>query len=162
MGQSTDAILVYGYDLGGADEGWKVKGLGKYGELPPLDWYDEDQDDDFPAAVEKRLMAAVAGFTEQWAPGAGENGYFDRKAQAEKKVGVKLKTYCSLSVPAYALAAHATTVARGEVEYIDPQDMLWRPPSEDWDSRLVVALDALDLAPVQERPRWFLVSHAEM
>lgn len=42
MGQATDAILAYGYDLGG--DGWKLEGLGEYGELPPLDWWDGEDD----------------------------------------------------------------------------------------------------------------------
>ncbi|MER6559777.1 hypothetical protein ABT300_18985 [Streptomyces sp. NPDC001027] len=165
MGQATDAILVYGYDLGGPDEGWKVHGLGKYGELPPLDWYDEDADEDdndFVSAVESRMLAVVAGFTEQCEPDARENGYYDRKTAAEKRIGVVTEMYCSHSSPMYALAAHSTTVHRGHIEYLDPDDMLSRPATQDWDSRLVVALDALGLTPLEQRPRWFLVSYGDL
>ncbi|WP_406321774.1 hypothetical protein [Streptomyces sp. NBC_00519] len=159
MGLATDAILVYGYDLGSPDSGWKVHGVGEYGELPPLDWYDE-VDDDFVTSVQTRLMAEVGRFTEERAPDARENGYFDRKRAAEKQVGVKVETYCSHSAPMYV--THTTTVHRGEVEYLDPDDLLTRPSTEDWDSRLTVALDALGLVPVEERPRWFLVSSSDL
>ena len=34
MGQRTDAILAYGYDLGGSDE-WKVRETDEWGGLIP-------------------------------------------------------------------------------------------------------------------------------
>ncbi|WP_405961200.1 hypothetical protein OG235_36670 [Streptomyces sp. NBC_00024] len=166
MGRSSNAVLVYGYDLGGPDE-WKLRSLGQYGELPSLDWYDDEDDDgddslDFATAAQDRLRAAVAGFTEEWTPDARETGYYDRRRAAEQSVGVKVETYCSHSAPMFALAAHVTTVHRGHVDYIDPQDLLDRPSTEDWDSRLIVAVEALDLVPVQEHPRWFLVSYGDL
>ena len=65
MGQSTNGILAYGYDLGG-EEGWKLQGLGEYDELPALDWYDPDNEegDDLQSAAERRLLVEIAGFTE--------------------------------------------------------------------------------------------------
>jgi hypothetical protein len=42
MGQATDAILAYGYGLGG--DGWKLEGPGEYGELQPLDCWDDEDD----------------------------------------------------------------------------------------------------------------------
>ncbi|MER6632259.1 hypothetical protein ABT301_29265 [Streptomyces sp. NPDC000987] len=162
MGRATDAILVYGYDLGGSDSGWNIRCLREYGQLPPLDWYDEDDEDDFATAAHKRLLRVLGGFTEAWTPDARKNGYWERRREAEKQVGVKVETYCSSSVPAYALAAHSTTVHRGDIEYIDAQDLLQRPPAHDWDSRLAAALDALGLAPVHKRPRWFLVSYGDL
>ncbi|MEH0579035.1 hypothetical protein QBA54_32200 [Streptomyces sp. B21-108] len=165
MGAATDAILVYGYDLGGADEGWKVQEVDEYGYLLPTSWHeptDDEDGDDIGTAVEKQLLATVGEFTETWTRGARETGYWERRREAQKRIGVTLETYCSHSVPAYALAAHATTVHRGDVEYIDPQDLLWKPPTEKWDARLARALEALGLTPVQERPRWFLVSYGEL
>ncbi|MFH8751065.1 hypothetical protein ACH4GK_32010 [Streptomyces rimosus] len=67
MGQSTDAMLVYGYHLGGGDSGWELEGLGEYGELPDLPWYGPEGD--FQAAAERHLLATLAGFTETWEPG---------------------------------------------------------------------------------------------
>lgn len=32
MGVSTDAVLAYGFHLGGDDSGWKVTGVNEYGE----------------------------------------------------------------------------------------------------------------------------------
>jgi hypothetical protein len=41
MGVSTDALLVYGFDLGGGDAEWAIEGAesGLH-----LDWWDEDQE----------------------------------------------------------------------------------------------------------------------
>ncbi|CAL9610122.1 hypothetical protein SUDANB1_05608 [Streptomyces sp. enrichment culture] len=172
MGRSTDAILAYGYDLGGPDE-WRLKDLGKWGQLPELEWLkatgDDDQDEpdtddeydeeDFHGRAEEHLLRTVGGFTEEWTEGAGATGYFDRRNAAEKRVGVQIRDYCSDGSPSYLLAAHTIRVARGDIEHIDPADLLHRPATEDWDSRLVVALDALGIAPAQETPRWLLVSY---
>lgn len=112
MGQATDAILAYGYDLGG--DGWKLEGLGEYGELPPLSWWDDDED--FATAAERRLLAEIAGFTETWED--DHEGYYERQRVAKARLGLKVETYCSESCPMYVLAAYVTTVARGEIETI--------------------------------------------
>jgi hypothetical protein len=171
MGRATDALLIYGYDLGSddAEGGWKVQQVNEYGYLLPTSWYDpddegdEDDEDgnDFATAADAHLVKIAGGFTETFTAGADEGGFWDRRKQAQDRVGVSVATYCSDGAPMYALAAHVTRVARGEVELIDPLDLAARPAAEDWDSRLVVALDALELVPVQKTPRWFLVSFGD-
>ncbi|GGR70933.1 MULTISPECIES: hypothetical protein [Streptomyces] len=153
MGQATDAILAYGYDLGG--EGWKLEGLGEYGELPPLPWWDEE--DDFATAAERHLLTRIAQFTETWED--GREGYFERKRAAKARLGLVVETYCSESCPMYVLAAHVTTVKRGDVEALDPLDLAQRPDAGGWDERLRAALDALGLQPTQERAQWLLCSY---
>ncbi|MGW1353014.1 hypothetical protein ACWCQE_27665 [Streptomyces sp. NPDC002409] len=155
MSTSTNAMLVYGYHLGGEDE-WALQGLGKYDELPDLDWYDpEDEGEDFQEAAERKLLADLAGFTETRAPGV--EGYFDRKRAAQEKVGVKFETHCSGNYPRFLLATKTITVYRGSVEEIDPAGLLAAPP--EWDTRLRAALDTLGLNPTQETARWLLCSY---
>lgn len=79
MGSSSVGILAYGYNCGddfGFD--WDA-------EKPA--WYDEDEGWENSAMA--ALLAAV-GFTEEWEP---NNGYWDRRHEAEAKLGVKLTNY---------------------------------------------------------------------
>ncbi len=157
MGQSTDAMLVYGYHLDGSDE-WAVEGTGEYGELPALDWYDPDDETGFQEAAEARLLASV-GFTEEWVPGAGANGYFDRKGAAEEAIGVKFETHCSGDYPMYLLIAKGVTARRGYVEPIDFAALTAEVQQQDADAKLRTALDVLGLNPTQERAQWLLCSY---
>ncbi|MFE2556003.1 hypothetical protein ACFXGT_08195 [Streptomyces sp. NPDC059352] len=151
MGQSTNAMLMYGYHLGSGDGGWELQGLGEYGELPKLDWYD----DDFQSAAERKLLADIAGFTEEWS--SGSEGYFDRERAAKARVSVKVASHCSGDYPMYVLATKVITVYRGDVKEIDPtQDLAVQP---DWDDKLRTALDTLGLNPTQEQARWLLCSY---
>jgi hypothetical protein len=159
MGQSTNAVLAYGYDLGGDEGGWKIKGAGEYDELPKIDWYDdsEDNDDGFVEQAEKRLLAQIAGFTEKWEQGA--EGYFARAKAAEERVGVEFESYCSGDYPMYVLAAHVITVHRGGSKLIDPNELLAQPETEGWDAKLAAAIKALGITPTQVKPGWVLVSY---
>jgi hypothetical protein len=152
MGQSTDAILAYGYDLGGA-EGWNLQGLGEYGEMPALGWYDPENDDaGFEEAAMDTMLASV-GFTEtDWRA----DGYRDRKAAAQQRIGVELVSHCSSEYPMYVLAAKSTTAWRGSPKLFDPAE-LGTVPAE-WDDKLRAALAVLGLTPTQERARWVLCS----
>lgn len=152
MGMSTDAILAYGYDLGGGD-GWKINGLGEYGELPTIDWYDPESDEDFEEAIERRLLAQIANFTEtDWRV----DGYHARKNAAKAQLGVKLVSHCSSEYPMWVLAAHSTTAWRGSPHLFDPAELGTVPPA--WDDKLRAALAALGVTPTQERPQWVLCS----
>ncbi|MEU5608421.1 hypothetical protein AB0H03_06635 [Streptomyces sparsogenes] len=158
MGRSTNAVLAYGYDLGGSDE-WKIRESGEYGELPNLAWYDPENEDgdDFLEAAERRLLAEIAGFTETW---SGENeGYFEREREAKDRLGVKFDIYCSGEYPMYLLAAHVTTVWRGDIQVIDPARLAADPAEHGWDDKLQAALTALGITPTQDRARWLLCSY---
>lgn len=154
MGQSTDGILAYGYDLGG-DEGWKLEGLGEYGEFPELPWLDEDEG--FQESAERRLLAEIAGFTEEWSP--GKDGYWERKEAAEARVGVKFDSYCSGDYPMFLLATKVITVHRGSVKDIDMLALAAEPAANGWDAKLRAALAALGITPQQSEPRWLLASY---
>lgn len=157
MGQSTNAMLMYGYHLGSENSGWELQGLGEYGELPTLDWYDPENEDsdDFQSAAERKLMAEIAGFTEEWSSGA--EGYFDRERDAKARLGVEFDTHCSGSYPMYVLATKVITVHRGDVKEIAPaQDLTVQP---DWDAKLRTALNVLGLNPTQQTARWLLCSY---
>lgn len=156
MGQSTNAMLMYGYHLGSDYSGWELQGLGEYEELPALDWYDpEAEDGDIITAAERKLMADIAGFTEEWT--ADADGYWDRERAAKARIGVEFDSHCSGDYPMYVLAAKVITVYRGSVETIDPAEDLAVQPG--WDDKLRTALDVLGLNPTQETARWLLCSY---
>lgn len=155
MGQSTNGILAYGYDLGG-EEGWKLQGLGEYGELPDLPWLEEDEDD-FQSAAERRLLAEIAGFTETWSN--SNDGYFQRKREAKARVGVEFDSYCSGDYPMFLLATKVITVYRGDCKHIDMAALAVEPEMNGWDEKLRAALTALGITPTQEQAQWLLVSY---
>lgn len=162
MGQSTNGILAYGYDLGGS-EGWKLEGLGEYGELPELAWFDPENEDgdDFQSAAEAHLLAEIAGFAEEYPrdePQEVRHAYFDRKNAAEAALGVEFDSYCSGDYPMYLLATKVITVYRGYVKDIDMAALAVEPEMNGWDEKLGAAIGALGVTPSQDKPRWLLCS----
>jgi len=161
MGVSTDAILAYGYDLGGGDE-WKVREVDEYGGLlpGPAGWVPDpetEEDYDLIELAERRLLD-VSGFTETYED--GRDGYFGREREAKEALGVEFETYCSDEYPMFVLAAKVHTVRRGYVadvgEFIAAADEATR---QEWDAKLASAVAALGVTPVQEKPKWLLVSY---
>ncbi len=161
MGTSTNAVLAYGYDLGGDEEGWKIQEADEYGELPEgLAWYDPDGDDDLADQAHEWLLAKLAGFPGKRHPGEHENDFFDREKVAKELVGVEFESYCSSDYPMYVLAAHAITVYRGHSEVLDLGSLATDPAVNGWDDKLAAALAALGITPKQEKPGWVLVSYS--
>lgn len=169
MGQSTNAVLAYGYDLAGGDDEWKIAEVGEFGE-PNLPWFnpdgeleedtdtedDDEAETDFVTLAEKRLLAEIAGFSEE--PYAAD-GYYDRKQAAEKLVGVEFESYCSGEYSMWVLATHVITVYRGDSKLIDPAELAAMPEREGWDAKLAAAVAALGITPTQTKPGWVLVSY---
>ncbi len=163
MGVTTDAILAYGYDLGGGeDDQWRFEQVDEWGG-PKLDWfsvdYENESEEDAPDFVEvaqARLLAQLAGFTEtDWEV----EGYFGRKREAEKQLGVEFVGYCSDEFTLYMLAAHSITVNRGEVRMLDLAELQTMPQVGEWDRKLREACEALGITPTQATPGWILVSY---
>ena len=155
MGQSTNGVLAYGYDLG---EGFqKIQGAGEFGELPPLTWWDPEHDSDMIEAAERRLLADIAGFTETWED--GHDGYFTREREAKARLGVEFDTYCSDSYPMHLLAAKVITVYRGDCDVLDLAALAVEPEMNGWDEKLQTALRALGITPSQDKARWLFCSY---
>ncbi|MER7361887.1 hypothetical protein [Nonomuraea wenchangensis] len=152
MGTSTNAMLAYGYDLGSAD-GWKIREAGEFSE-PILDWYDEDSDDGFIEQAEARLLAAH-GLTGTWE----DDGYYDRKEEAQARAGVEFDSYCHSEYPMWLLATKVITVHRGDSEVLDLPALMAETAENGWDDKLRQACEVLGITPKQERPGWVLVSY---
>ncbi len=154
MGQSTNAVLAYGYDLGGDESEWKIEEAGEYGAWEP-DWH-HDEETDLISAAEQRLLESV-GFAETYEDGA--DGYFRREREAQERLGVKFESYCSGDYPMWVLAAHKITVYRGDSEVIDPAELAALPERNGWDAKLQAAVKTLGITPKQAKPAWLLVSY---
>jgi hypothetical protein len=155
MGTSTNAVLVYGYNLGSNDSEWLVQETDEHGGLD-TGWWGEDDEDDFATAATRRLLNA-SGFTETYED--GREGYFDREREAEKALAVKIASYCSDTSPIYTLAAHVITVHRGHLQVLDLPALQRMPADNGWDGRLAAGLRALGLTPLQVRAGWLLCSY---
>ena len=140
MGVSTDAILVYGYDLGAEDEL----------DCEAVSWLGEDTES-LSEAIDDRLLTVI-GFTEQW---SGTDGYFERKRAARAKLGVELVYHCSDDDPMLILAAIGTEV-RANRGY--PKTVASLTVPEGADDRLAWAMRVLELKP-EGSPSWLLASN---
>ena len=147
MGMSAGAHLVYGYDLGGGED-FKAAERGEYGE-PKLPWLPVDEDgdsvyDDFGDEVEQRLL--------------GSEGYWDRKKEAEKRVGVALTYSGHADYAGWILVAKDSerSVEWSETMPVDLDELTNRPAYEGWDKKLTEALTALGITPTQDGPKWLV------
>ena len=155
MGTTTRAELSYGYRLQGNDGQWLVKEVhpedsDEYGLN--LDWLDDE--DSFDDMAMKRLLAALAGFTEtDWrAP-----GYFDRKREAEARLGVAFGR-TGWEADDLLLVTKQYGAYLGDAEEIDPAEMIAAAGAAA-DERLGQALEVLGMTPLQERPAWLLTAY---
>jgi hypothetical protein len=160
MGVSTDAILAYGYDLGGEDE-WKVREVDDYGGLlvGTGGWVPDPETEegyDFIGLAERQLLAS-AGFTEIYED--GRDGYFGREREAKEALGVEFEAYCSDEYPMHVLAAKVLTAHRGDVQDAAAFILAAEEARPEMDAKLRAALEALGVTPVQEEPRWLLCSY---
>jgi hypothetical protein len=155
-------MLVYGYDLGCDDE-WHVAEVDQYGGLT-VEWAnrgDDDEDDeeggggfDFSAEATNRLLAA-AGFTEtDWKA----DGFFNRKRDAEARIGVEVVSHCSGIYPMWLLSAYQVTAARGYPKGLDLAELAGLVDTDGLDAKLAWAADALGLTPTG-KPGWLLCSY---
>lgn len=153
MGRSLSTKLVYGYDLGGGEDEWKVREVDEYGGLT-VDWFGED-DNDFVGSAQRRLLAA-AGFTETWET-RKDDGYYAREREAEAGLGVKFDWYGVGDYSEHVLVAHKIDIYGAAV--VDLTALTTHPNRAMWDAALSSALEALAVTPTQERPGWILCSY---
>lgn len=160
MGVSTDAILAYGYDLGGEEE-FKVREVDEYGGLLPGtgDWAPDpeaEEDYDLIEMAERHLLEA-SGFTETYED--GRDGYFGRESAAKEALGVEFAAYCSDESTMYVLAAKVLTANRGYVQDAGVFILAAEAARPEMDRKLRAALEVLGITPVQEKPAWLLCSY---
>lgn len=146
MGLDWDGILAYGYDLGFEESGEF--------ELPP--WVDEDKLDEegFEEVVEEYLLKNLIGFTEKWEP--DKVGYWDRKREAEKALGIQIVRYCSSDYAGFILSTKQYIAYQGESVPINCNDLALE---EEWKDKLNKAIEVLQMKPVNDEPSWLLCTY---
>jgi hypothetical protein len=98
VGVSTDALLVYGF---------------------PVDEDDVPEGEDPWEQMEDTLLRELAGFSETWSENSSGSGFFERKRQAEKMMGVEIVGHCSNEATMYFIATSKIRAWRGSPEKIE-------------------------------------------
>lgn len=157
MSQSTNGLLVYGYDLG-SEEKWKVREWDDEEYVLNVPWIDSDAEEvtDWGEALARQVVTA-------WNAARGTTynpGKWSDQEDVLKLAGIEFETYCSDSYPMYVLcAAEASETAyRGKCIDVTGKIAASRPA---WDEQLAWALAALGMTPLQGKPAWLLCSYAD-
>lgn len=142
MSVSTDAVLAYGYNLGGDEHGWKVEGVDRWQTwVPP--WLDtEDLGDDLTGDL---VMEECR-----------------RQLEASDLSPDMLVPYCSMGTPAWLLSACTYEVPRGPALQLTIHELALPGKQQDvLVDRLASALSALDLRPTGPCT-WHLASSTDL
>lgn len=147
MGMSSDAKLVYGYDLGGDASEWLIRETGEYGGLA-VDWYDIEAVDgiDFREAMVDRIKAAGL-VDDDW------DGFL-----LDGQPGDLRFVYYSYEWGAHILATHEVESGSYGSAVVDLAELAAHPDIPEWDAKLAAAIAAIGITPTQDRPRWILCS----
>lgn len=140
-GPDTDALLIFGYDLGGESDGFLVKEVDDSGSLI-ASWAQFGRNEDFITAAMSQLSHA----------GVVEESWW------RNDMPVVIKAYCSRGYPKYVIGTKAIRVKRGHTATIDPEELV-RTAIGGGAPILGEALRALGLTPHQAAPAWLLVSY---
>jgi len=140
VGQSTDGIVAYGYNLGGDEDEWK----GLVGGRPA--WLGEGRKD-FAEVVAQRLLRAVDAPVPKYS--------WHAEGEVKKILQVEFARHCSCDYPEWilAVAGTVTTAYRGYPKLFDPGT---RPVGAD--AILAKALATLELE-VTGAPGWIVASY---
>lgn len=159
MSTHTNALLVYGYDLGGPGElklaEAQASDTNPYGYFK-TDWFDEEnedppEDEDIFDVMTRQLYAAIPGVPPVEHARACEE-------PVKEHFGVWLEMHAHFEEPAYILAAHREEAFRGYPQPLDLAALNAEAGTGAWDAKLAEALRALGITPTQERPGWLLAS----
>lgn len=143
MGVSTDALLAYGFDVGGPED-WRVREADGDPNWTPA-WCDNDEDAGGDVEEAASILDTLC-LARRWPTVLGESA-------------VRLETHGHPDYPGYLLVAHVMTAYRGTAQVIDRSELERLRVVEDWDGRLNAACKTLGITPVQERPAWLLASY---
>lgn len=175
MGRSLSQGIVYGYSIGGRENGWNFEEYDeneyaiKWPDWVELDNGEEDEGaepEDFITQAGERLLNVIGGFEESddWmTEGEVRDAYYDRKQAAEKKLGgVEFCIYgygdCTEWAIGFELADGYDGIS--EIDKTIFTDLLNPVNMADMDYKLDAAIRALELHPKGQAggPRLLLLS----
>jgi hypothetical protein len=154
MGQSTDAILFYGYCWDEEEvEIWEDGQKNEDGE-------DEDAEERY--ARMSGVERPTAEYPERDDSSVSAEGvraafsaYWDKKRAINKAVGVEVGHHCSgeYPIPFVAVTGSLLRATRGYPEKVTSLSV-----GDDWDAKLGAYCALMGIKPSQEKPGWWLVS----
>jgi len=170
MGRSLSTKIVYGYDIGGREDGWNFEEYDdreyrmKWPEWVVTDDPDADPDDDpddFVSQAQDRLLAELTDFKEIPWDQPRPDDYYSKKNAAEKALGIEFEIYgvsdYTQWVIGFELARESDGI--GEIDSALIAAMLNPLNMADMDYRLGQALRVLQLHPRgQLAPRLLLLA----
>jgi hypothetical protein len=153
VGQSTDAILFYGYCWDDQATLWLDGQEGGDGEA-------EDAEDRYARLIGIQRPAAEHPADDDDSVAAqGVKAefrvYWDKKREACKAAGVVAGEHCSNvhPIPYVAVSESKVRATRGHPKQIEPLVV-----GADWDAKLATYCTIMGITPPQEKPGWWLVS----
>lgn len=162
MGRSLSTKLVYGYDLGGDEEGWKFNNVARvhgadkpygyieYTEVVWPGWVDlddGDEPDDFISQAEDRLVREIGKFDEEF---MAEDGYFDRRREAKKLSGLDTLDFELYGVSDYTAWAFGVDLGSDYAIHVVDVTKLAGTELAKYDDLLRRALEALEIKPTDQ------------
>ena len=139
MGMSVKGQLSYGFDVGFAEEQF-----GFYDDPAAPEWVHQDD----PIGAAEQLLLDSIGFTETWAE--GNIGYFSRRKDAERELGVTFELFGYGDYAGYLLVAEHRQSEQGVPLDINPVTLTVPDGTDD---RLLRAAAMLG---IERHPRWIL------
>jgi hypothetical protein len=133
MGQSTDAILAYGYDLNALD---------KYSEI------------DFEELIPKAIQDEIAQVDGHYDLVESIPDFL----QMHDCSGVDIIRHCSCDYSMYILGFQAARARRGNVRRLDLSALHDEAVSHDWAEKIKRAAEVLGINVKDQTPGWLLVS----
>lgn len=170
MGRYLSTSIVYGYDLGGREDGWTFTDYDEenwrynWPQWMELDQGEDDDPEDPITRMGDRLTEVIGGFEDSgdWCSPdpAVSKAYYDRKHAAEKAHGIKFDMYgvSEWSGWVMGIIVSESHDALSEVNAGFLTDDL---PWAEYDAKLAKALEALEITPKdQPQPKLYcLVSY---
>jgi hypothetical protein len=159
VGQSTNAILFYGYcwdeenvELFDRQEGdesdWPKLVLRKRGVKNPWDDYPEQE-------YAKMSWSDREAASDRWREEhlANLDAWHEAQKAVEEEFGVVVDSHCSGDCPMPYISAFRLVAHRGY-----PKEVFDLDVKLDWDRNLRKFIEEFGITPPQDKPRWWLVS----
>jgi hypothetical protein len=154
---SISSSIMYGYDLGGREEGWEFTKYDPetYDYIWPswMEMDDGDEPDDPISQCQDRLLKVLGGFedSDDWKSSDQEisKAYYARKKAAEELVGVTFDMYGVYDYTGWVVGfqIHDSYGSLNEIE-----EYRFVSPPQEWDAKLAKVLEALEFT-LEDQPK---------
>lgn len=135
MGQSTDAIIAYGYDLNAL-----------------MDYPDEINWEEFLSQGVRDEIAKVEGYYDL------DESLSDWLVKTHGVKGVELVRHCSCDYTMHILGREVVRAWRGDVRTLEWPNLYQRGIDERWKENTIEAARLLEIDVKDQEPHWMLVS----